>query len=38
MKNIVLNDLVGILKEYNPEDVEVVKSAYEYASDLHKGQ
>ena len=38
MKNIVLNDLVGILKEYNPEEVEVVKRAYEYASDLHKGQ
>ena len=38
MKNIELNDLIEILKEYNPEEVEVVKRAYEYASDLHKGQ
>ena len=38
MKNIGLNDLIEILKEYNPEEVKIVKRAYEYASDLHKGQ
>ncbi len=38
MKNIELNDLIEILKEYNPEEVEFIKRAYEYASDLHKGQ
>ncbi len=38
MKNIVLNDLIEILKEYNPEEVEIVKKAYDYANDLHEGQ
>lgn len=38
MGNIVLNDLIEILEEYNPEEVEIVKRAYEYADDLHKGQ
>ena len=38
MGNIVLNDLIEMLKEYNPEEVEIVKRAYEYADDLHKGQ
>ena len=38
MKNIVLDDLIAILKEYNPEEVEIVKRAYEYAEDLHNGQ
>ena len=37
MKNIGLNDLIEILKEYNPEEVKIVKRAYEYASDLYKG-
>lgn len=36
MKNIELNDLIEILKEYNPEEVEVVKRAYEYAGDVYK--
>lgn len=38
MKNIVLDDLIKILKEYNPEEIEIVKRAYDYASDLHQGQ
>ena len=38
MENIVLDDLVEMLKEYNPEEIEIVKRAYEYADNLHKGQ
>ena len=38
MKNIVLDDLIKILKEYNPEEIEIVKRTYDYASDLHQGQ
>ena len=33
-----LQDLLEKLKEYNPEEVEIVKRAYEYADTLHKGQ
>ncbi len=36
--NIVLKDLLNKLKEYNPEETENVRKAYEYASILHDGQ
>lgn len=36
--NITLNDLINKLKEYNPEEVEIVTKAYEYAKELHNGQ
>ena len=38
MNNITLQDLLEKLKEYNPEEVEIVKRTYEYADTLHKGQ
>ena len=38
MNNITLQDLLLKLKEYNPEEIEVVKRAYEYADTLHNGQ
>ena len=38
MNNITLNDLLVKLKEYNPDEVEIVKKAYEYADNLHSGQ
>ena len=38
MNNITFEDLISKLKEYNPEEVEIVTKAYEYAKDLHKGQ
>ena len=38
MSEITLNNLIEKLKEYNPEEIEIVKKAYEYADDLHKGQ
>lgn len=36
--SITLQDLLNKLREYNPEEVEIVKRAYEYANTLHKGQ
>ncbi len=36
--NITLNDLLIKLEEYNKEEVEIVKKAYEYADNLHSGQ
>ena len=38
MNNIALQDLLDQLKTYNPEEVEIVKKAYEYADTLHHGQ
>ena len=38
MNNIALQDLLDQLKTYNPEEVEIVKKAYEYAYALHHGQ
>ena len=38
MNNVNLNDLLNKLIEYNPEEVKIVKRAYDYADDLHKGQ
>ncbi len=36
--SITLQDLLNKLREYNPEEVEIVKRAYEYANTLHNGQ
>ena len=36
--SITLQDLLNKLREYNPEEVEIVKRAYEYADNLHNGQ
>ena len=38
MNDITINDLVRLLLEYNPEEVEIVTKAYEYAERLHDGQ
>lgn len=38
MNNIDLNDLILKLKEYNPDEMEFIKKAYEYANNLHDGQ
>mgnify|MGYP004729420193 FL=1 len=38
MNSITLNDLINKLKEYNSEEIEYVKKAYEYANVLHAGQ
>ena len=38
VNNITLQDLLEKLKEYNPEEIAIVKSAYNYADNLHSGQ
>ena len=38
MSNISIEDLIGIIKDYNPNEVDIVKRTYEFASELHKGQ
>ena len=38
MENDILQDLIDKLNEYNREEVEVIKKAYEYAKKLHEGQ
>lgn len=38
MNNVDLNVLILKLKEYNQDEIEIVKKAYEYADNLHNGQ
>jgi GTP diphosphokinase len=38
VNNITLQDLLNKLNEYNPNEIEIVKKAYEYAANLHSGQ
>ena len=38
MKSVSLNDLLELIKEYNPDALEIVKKAYDYANTLHDGQ
>ncbi len=35
---MTINDLLAIIKDYNPDEVDIVKKAYEYANEMHKGQ
>ena len=36
--NILIDDLLNLVKTYNEDEVEIVRSAYEYAKNLHNGQ
>ena len=38
MSNISIEDLIEIVKDYNPNEVDIVKKTYEFAKELHKGQ
>lgn len=38
MNNLTINDLLAKVTEYNNEEVEIIKKAYSYAEELHKGQ
>ena len=38
MSNISIETLIEKVESYNPEEVENVKKAYEYAKQLHEGQ
>ena len=35
---MTINDLLEVIKSYNPDEVEIIRRAYEYAEELHKGQ
>ena len=36
--NITIDDLLNHVKTYNPEEIEIIKKAYDYADYLHEGQ
>ena len=36
--NILIDDLLNPVKTYSEDEVEIVRSAYEYAKNLHNGQ
>ena len=38
MSSITINDLLNHVKTYNPNEVEIIKKAYDYANQLHEGQ
>lgn len=38
MNSLTLDDLLNRVREYNPDEVEIVKKAYYYAEKLHEGQ
>ena len=38
MDNITIEKLLEVVRDYNEEEVEDVRMAYEYASSLHEGQ
>lgn len=38
MKNITIDDLLKLVKDYQPNYIEMIRKAYEYADSLHKGQ
>lgn len=38
MNNLTINDLLAKVAEYNNEEIEIVRKAYSYAEELHKGQ
>ena len=35
---ITIEDLLDHVKTYNPDEVEIIRKAYEFANELHKGQ
>ena len=35
---ITIEELIGLVRTYNPEEVEIIRKAYEFADELHKGQ
>ena len=38
MNNLTINDLLAKVTEYNNEEVGIIRKAYSYAEELHKGQ
>ena len=35
---ITIEDLIELVRKYNPEEVEMIRKAYNFANELHKGQ
>ena len=35
---MTIDNLLEIVKKYNPDEVNIIIKAYEYANELHKGQ
>lgn len=35
---MTIDTLLEVIKDYNPDEVDIIKRAYEYADELHKGQ
>ena len=38
MNKLTIDDLLNLVKSYNPDEVENIKRAYYYADNLHSGQ
>ena len=38
MNKLTIDDLLNLVKSYNPDEVEIIKRAYYYADNLHSGQ
>ena len=38
MNNLTIKDLLAKVAEYNNEEIEIIRKAYSYAEELHKGQ
>ena len=38
MNKLTVEDLINLVKSYNPDEVEIIKRAYYYADNLHTGQ
>ena len=35
---MTIETLLEVIKDYNPDEVDIIRKAYEYADDLHRGQ
>lgn len=38
MNDLNINDLLAKIAEYNNEEIDIIRKAYSYAEELHKGQ
>ena len=38
MNKLTIDDLLNLVKSYNPDEMEIIKRAYYYADNLHSGQ
>ncbi len=38
MNKVSIEDLIELIKKYDPEGVDIIRRTYDFASELHKGQ